>query len=399
LLFCFAKRKEWLEKMRKKKAVCIKVTSILLFAAMLFGLMTSSMFVNQTVYADTDATKQAIQSGAISKAVDFEKRMLKNLASGNEKLEYRGVLSNWATKEVSTAIQSGLVPDTLRDYFVEPINRLEFAELAVQSISSLSGVSRQQLLTMVNDNNYFIDCSDDSVAIASALGIVNGMPNGEYEPYGQITRQEAATMLSRSSAILGYKGMDPALNFSDTSGLWGQSYISAVASMNDPYSATRVMNGIGNGKFGPKELYSREQAIVTMLRLVNAVVGQCTSYTTSNTPVEAPVDNSQYDAQNINDKNFQNGNWVREDGGATLIISHESSPDVMDFIINVNAVTGKTVYYVKSYADLQSDALAVSLEDGLSFNALGNNRMKVSSDWLDELYSDYPSPDGIYVLE
>lgn len=385
--------------MRKKRGAVSKLTSIVLLVAMVFSLMSSPVFVNQTVYAESGATKELIKLSTASKAVDFERQMLKEFESEKVKLEYRGVLSNWATKEVSTAIQVGLVPDTLRDYFVEPINRLEFAELAVQSICTLSGVSRQQLLSMVNDDSYFSDCSNDSVAIAAALGIVNGMPNGNYEPYGQITRQEAAAMLSRTSELLGYRGTDASPNFSDTSGLWGKSYISSVASMNDPYFTTRVMNGVGNGKFGPKELYSREQAIITMLRLANSVVGQCTGYDASNMPVEETVDNSQYNAQNIDDNNFLNGNWVREDGEATLIISHESSPDVMDFTINVKPVSGKKAYNVKSYADLQSNKLAVSVENGLSFNALGNNRMKVASDWLDELYSEYSAPDGIYVLE
>ena len=90
--------------------------------------------------------------------------------------------------------------------------------------------------------------------------------NGKFTPDGLITRQEAATMLKNSAAVFEFTTYynDPIV-FLDK----GAIAIWAVSAV-DFVSANGIMNGTGNDKFSPNEKYTREQSILTMLRLFKA---------------------------------------------------------------------------------------------------------------------------------
>lgn len=48
---------------------------------------------------------------------------------------------------------------------------------------------------------------------------------------------------------------------------WAGSEIAFVSGLVDPVNSNRVMNGISADKFSPQSTYTREQAIMTSLRL------------------------------------------------------------------------------------------------------------------------------------
>ena len=179
--------------------------------------------------------------------------------------------SLWAAPEIDQAISIGIIPENLLYNFQSEITRAEFAETAVRTILVLSGALSdtdedafaQYVSLLISESNPFDDTDNVFVIIAHYLYIVNGVGVRTFAPDNPITRQEAATMLSRVALALGITeyGNLP-VSFTDNAlfAPWAADAIEFVASNG-------VMGGIGNNEFSPGGLYTREQTFVTMIRL------------------------------------------------------------------------------------------------------------------------------------
>lgn len=177
--------------------------------------------------------------------------------------------SEWAQAEVSEATQSGLVPSDLRSAYTSAITREEFCRLMVALVEANSGKDIASYVASQGKTMSapFTDTSAQEVNAAYTLGIVNGTSATTFNPKGTITRQEAAAMLERTAKVLGISSNGTGMSFSDNAADWAKSSVSFVSGCTDPVSGSSVMGGVGNGRFDPYGTYTREQAIVTTLRL------------------------------------------------------------------------------------------------------------------------------------
>ena len=75
-------------------------------------------------------------------------------------------------------------------------------------------------------------------------------------------------MLARTGKVLELDAKT-GLNFTDKGQFadWASDSISYVSGLSDPINSNRVMAGTGNGNFSPLGTYSRQQAIMTALRI------------------------------------------------------------------------------------------------------------------------------------
>ena len=99
-------------------------------------------------------------------------------------------------------------------------------------------------------------------------GVINGKSETTFDPYGQITRQEAATILYRLCNALGYKlPKGNADNFADSAKIapWAKDAVAAV-------SAAGIMNGVGNNNFDPTGVYTCEQSALCILRTYKLIL-------------------------------------------------------------------------------------------------------------------------------
>ena len=116
----------------------------------------------------------------------------------------------------------------------------------------------------------FADCNHADVLAAAAIGAVRGMGDGTFCPGNSITRQDAAVLLLQSANALG-------LTFASTEGLlygdqadiapYARPAVAWASNIRDGVSFNPVMAGVGGGLFAPQRHYTREQAILTLLRL------------------------------------------------------------------------------------------------------------------------------------
>lgn len=75
-------------------------------------------------------------------------------------------------------------------------------------------IKNKEALPEIRDTKVFRDTNNDSVQLAYSLGIVKGA-DGAFLPYAEITRQEAAVMLTRLAVQLGLSGEDSKALFND----------------------------------------------------------------------------------------------------------------------------------------------------------------------------------------
>ncbi|MCI8525904.1 MAG: hypothetical protein HFF17_08275 [Oscillospiraceae bacterium] len=166
----------------------------------------------------------------------------------------------WAYAEVSAAVVHGLVPPELQGRYDAPLNRREFAALAVRLLTAAGMRPAGETAAVL-----FTDCTDRDVLRAAAWGIVQGRGGGVFDPEAPITRQEAAALLARTAALLELENAGGAAAFADADQV--ASYArEAVAQV----SALGVMEGYPDGRFAPQAPYSRQQACLTIWRLSQA---------------------------------------------------------------------------------------------------------------------------------
>ena len=164
------------------------------------------------------------------------------------------VPSSWAAEQVNAAIVANLVPAALQSKYTQATTRAEFCALAVTLYEMLEG-------EIVN-NASFTDTSDINVEKAATIGVVTGVGEGKFAPDDKLTREQAATMLSRLANAIGKPLAEQTATFGDNGSVssWATD---AVGQMQ----ATGIMTGVGNNTFAPKSDYTREQSIATFIRL------------------------------------------------------------------------------------------------------------------------------------
>ena len=186
-----------------------------------------------------------------------------------------GEMDSWAYEEIVAAIEAGLIPNSYQNQYKTSITRADFAALAVELITTITGKTGEELVAeetgMTMDElvaTYpFLDANSESILVASALGIINGKGDGVFDPYGLLTRQDAATMLMRAGQFLGLT--DPegtAAAFSDAGAVAAYAQ-EAVEYVN----VLGVMQGTSDTTFSPRGTYTRQQAYLTFYRLYEAL--------------------------------------------------------------------------------------------------------------------------------
>ena len=173
-----------------------------------------------------------------------------------------GQPSSWAIEEVNAAIAAGLVPQFLQSKYQNQITRAEYCALAVTLYEQYTGAE-------ITGRVSFSDTNDVNVEKMAAAGVVRGVGENKFDPDGLITREQAATLLSNLAAALGKPLPIHAATFADNSSI--SSYALQGAGQ---VLAAGIMTGVGDNTFAPKNPYTREQSIITMLRLWKIVEKQ-----------------------------------------------------------------------------------------------------------------------------
>ena len=111
----------------------------------------------------------------------------------------------------------------------------------------------------IDENDWFYD----DVVDAAENGYVNGMGEGKYQPYGQLTRAQFATMIARA---MNYdSNPDEAPAFPDVD---PDQYDWAVAAINFCYD-NDIIRGYADGSFRPGATITRQEVATILARAFN----------------------------------------------------------------------------------------------------------------------------------
>lgn len=229
------------------------------------------------------------------------------LVSFENSPDYGDTPSGWAKADVETAVSEGLVPGELQCDYQKPITRAEMARLipayivwhfsgdatfedyceAYENGGALSRSYPRGQENLSYAENVFSDTNDYTVNRLYEMGLISGFEDGSFRPDAPISRQDAATIL--------YRAMDRFIEeFAETS--YGTEYIrnvllperfrdaGSIGTWADLHIGRMVvlgcMEGVEEDRFAPQELISREQAIITVLRMTrsDSMGGQLLEY-------------------------------------------------------------------------------------------------------------------------
>ena len=152
-------------------------------------------------------------------------------------------------------------------FFQEEITRIEFCRLIVNTLKSIDCV-----LPRNHDFDTFTDTKDENVLICHWLGIIDGVGDGKFNPYENLTREQASKILvelaylididtSNKTDINKFKDLNLASD-------WAKEYILQVSSLKTQNNEI-IMGGTSETTFSPKDPYTVEQAITTLVRFIN----------------------------------------------------------------------------------------------------------------------------------
>ncbi len=195
--------------------------------------------------------------------------------------------SEWASEYVNLADSLGVLSDNIKKNYKKNISREEFCEIIMETIYRNANNKENdkyewqkkqmdEAIAKVKENP-FKDTDNDYVKLAYHFGLVKGKDKEHFVPKGEITRQEAATILVRAYKIcwdshpeenkMNYYKEDELKNlYNDVDKIadWAKESVYYAKSI-------KVMNGVGDKNFNPLGRYTVEQAITTIIRLYEEI--------------------------------------------------------------------------------------------------------------------------------
>ena len=175
--------------------------------------------------------------------------------------------SSWASADIGSAVSAGIVPDALQNGYQKNITRKEFCQIIDamlrQELSDYSGALYATGISYDAARAALTDTWDGAVINCYRFGIVDGVGNNKFSPNNSLTREQAAKILMGAAKTIGLSGSASAVSWADASQIssWAVEGINYVVGAG-------IMNGTGENRFGPQGMFTREQAIVTVYRMI-----------------------------------------------------------------------------------------------------------------------------------
>lgn len=191
-------------------------------------------------------------------------------------------MASWAKEELLPMDEAGLIPELLIGREMDTsITRKEMCYIAVTAFTSLYEEFQSEPL-----ESPFADVDDPIITQAYYLGIVNGFPDGTFQPDSLITRQQIFTMTGNFLSAAGYYRTDSPETSLD-------AFEDAREVQNYALPSTRLLVDIGivkgDGKLlSPKSNAQCQQALALFYRSYNYLVEWTESQGGDDQPTDRP---------------------------------------------------------------------------------------------------------------
>mgnify|MGYP001199973484 CR=1 FL=1 len=197
--------------------------------------------------------------------------------------------SDWARQEVRAAADSGF-PDweteeynwkyawtslTIENEYLQPISRVYFCHLIARILAKDNNLSSFRLYEAAVDAGYRSPFSDLTrifwgydALLLNSLGIIEGVSEDKFDPFGTLTREQAAAALAKTVIAIRPSLWQDGVDYMADKIITDKDEISPEAYNYIGFLYEQgVMRGMGDGRFAPQEPFTTEQAMVTCYRL------------------------------------------------------------------------------------------------------------------------------------
>ncbi len=172
----------------------------------------------------------------------------------------------WARLNVESMAAKGIITGVPGGKFApaDTLTRAEFAAMIVR-LYKLEDAAATNTFSDVKSTDWFYK----AVLTASKAGIVNGLPDGRFDPNGKVTREQMAAMVAR--ALVSVKAKDLTADAGKYTAKFGDKGTISSFAVNESNLVAKygIMSGKPGDKFDPKGNATRVEAAVVMYRLFN----------------------------------------------------------------------------------------------------------------------------------
>lgn len=179
--------------------------------------------------------------------------------------------SDWARESIEDALNSYLVDDPEQN-FKENISRVEFCELIFSLVLCTPYAmdwyweSDEETLNFPEYTRAFEDIDNERVEVLRHIGIISGKTETQFAPEDNLTREEAAAIIVRMLDVASpMEATELWYEYSDIDNIsnWALSAVQRISNLG-------FMQGVGDNRFAPHDTITKEQAIVTAMKVYDA---------------------------------------------------------------------------------------------------------------------------------
>ncbi len=170
-------------------------------------------------------------------------------------------ISDWAKDSAKKAEALHIAEEGRNYHYPQPVTREEFCELIYNLILCVNGS-----ITVSDENVMFTDTDNQKVHALNQAGIITGKSETEFAPDDALTREEAAAILVRMiNREMPMPATEMWFAFDDAAEIsqWASDAVQTICNLG-------FMVGVGGNKFAPRDAYTVEQAMVTLVRIYEA---------------------------------------------------------------------------------------------------------------------------------
>lgn len=246
---------------------------------------------------------------------------------------------HWAEQIINRWVDRNIV-DGYPDGTFQPNAPIRRAEFAALTNRTFGFITLSSVeFSDISGDEWF--ATDVSTAVGA--GYMDGYPDGTFRPNDYISRQEAAMVLAR---ILGLEETDETFGFIDIESIPAWSLWAVVAVAN-----AGIMTGYPDGSFGPTDSFTRAETVTALDRLVAEVFTEEGTY------------------GNADEQTVIEGNVIITAGGVTLVNMHITgnlliAESVGDGAVTLQDVTVDGTVTVSGGEVIEEETTALALPGG-----------------------------------
>lgn len=173
---------------------------------------------------------------------------------------FSDIEGHWAQPSIVRAVCAGFVSGYADGTFQpdRAVTRAEFTVMLAKALKLREGGE-----TTFRDEDAIPAWARQHVASAVASGILSGYADGTFRPQHGLIRAEMAVMAARSAALP--PSIEAETRFADNASIpaWSKPYAAAA------YEAG-LIQGKGGNRFAPMVSLTRAEAVVVLLRIIDA---------------------------------------------------------------------------------------------------------------------------------